>query len=135
MILSRELGGYGKGIVRLFGSFRVDGLNDPDVIRDGNTHMVESVERDGSGLYTVTLAPRFEIPKRLISARADVATAASPTLAGWAYFVVDSYSQATRSFQVAFYSYDNSQRDDPDDNVIFSWELIGSLSSIGTDSE
>lgn len=137
MILTMERGGYGVDVIRLRGSFRIDSTNDPDVIRDGNTNMVESVERDSAGLFTVTFAAGFPIPLRLISGGCNLWRGAVPTQEiSECHLVVDSYSQATRSFQVACVDgVDGSNAAvDPDDDDMIAWELVGSITSAGTDA-
>jgi hypothetical protein len=130
--------GYiGNQEVVLSGSFRIDGTDDPDVIRDGNTNMVESVERDSAGLFIVTLASGFPIPERLRSWKISMARAAVPTQEiSECFLVVDEYDHVERTFQIACVDgVDGSNAAvDPDDNDMIAWELVGSISSVGTDA-
>lgn len=138
MILNTEKGGYCMGTpVRLCGSFRIDGTDDPDVIRDGRSHSVASVVRESAGLFTVTFDAGFPIPERLVSWKVDMARAAVPTQEiSECHLVVDSYDPATRSFQVATVDgVDGSNAAvDPDDNDMIAFELFGSINSAGTDA-
>jgi len=137
MVVTEEKGGYARGqVVRLPGSFRIDGTNDPDVIRDGNSACVATVERDSAGLFTVTFDDDFPIPERLTSWDVSIARAAVPTQEiSECNLVVDSYSQVTRSFQIACVDHGDGSNGavDPDDNDMIAFELVGSISSIGTD--
>lgn len=138
MILSRELGGYGKDVVRYFGSFRINGTSDPDTIRDGNSALVDSVSRASAGLFTVTLAQGPVYPENLITSHISIDRAAVPTQEGEIHMVVDSYDPVGRTFQVAFTG-DTSTSSltpkayDPDDNDMVTWELVGSIGSVGQD--
>lgn len=141
MILNREKGGYLLGqVVRLCGSFRIDGTNDPDVIRDGNSDCVATVDRESAGLFTVTFAGGetnspyyFPIPEKLVSWKVSIAQAAGPTQPCEARYVVDSYSQTTRSFQIQCLDWEVPSAVDPDDNDMIAFELVGSIDSSGTD--
>lgn len=137
MVLTQEKGGYARGqVVRLHGSFRIDGTNDPDVVRDGNSACVASVDRDSAGLFTVTFDDGFPIPETLVSGGAKLWRAAVPTqIVTECNLVVGSYSQSTRSFQIACVDGADGTNAavDPDDNDMISFELVGSVSSVGTD--
>jgi len=138
MILNRESGGYLQGeVVRLCGSFRIDGTDDPDVIRDGNSNCIASVGRDSAGLFTVTFDAGFPLPERLVSWKVSIARAAVPTQEVTScHLVVDTYSQSTRSFKIA--TVDGADGTDgavdPDDNDMIAFELVGSINSAGTDA-
>lgn len=137
MILQEEKGGYARGLpVRLYGSFRINGTSTPDAVRDGQSKCVASVARVSAGLFTVTFDAGFPIPERLVSWRVSMARAAVPTQeVTECNMVVDSYSQSTRSFQIATVDgADGSNAAvDPDDNDQIAWEIVGSISSVGTD--
>lgn len=137
MVLTQEKGGYARGqVVRLHGSFRIDGTNDPDEIRDGNSSCVASVVRESAGLFTVTFDAGFPLPEKLVSGGCKLWRAAVPTQEiSECNLVVDSYSQSTRSFQVACVDGADGSNGavDPDDNDMISFELVGSISSVGTD--
>lgn len=134
MVLTQEKGGYARGqVVRLHGSFRINGTSDPDDIRDGNSSCVASVARVSAGLFTVTFDAGFPIPEKLVSWRADVSQVAAPTSACRAHLIVDSYSQSSRSFQIQCLDFETPSVVDPDDNDQVSFELVGSVSSVGTD--
>lgn len=134
MQLNQELGGYHKGLIRLLGSFRIDGTSNPDVVRDGNTNMITSVVRTSEGLFTVTLRTGFPIPKRLLYWNVHLAQAANPTVSVRAYMVVDSYSQAARSFQIQVGDFAGDEVIDPDDNDMIAFELVGSILTVGEDA-
>ncbi len=137
MVLTQEKGGYARGqVVRLHGSFRIDGTSDPDVIRDGNSACVSAVDRESAGLFTVTFDDDFPIPETLASWKVSMARGAVPTQEiTECFLVVDTYSQSTRTFQIACVDgADGSNAAvDPDDNDMISFELVGSISSVGTD--
>src|SRR5579871_2861104 len=105
MMLERELGGYGKSIVRLYGSFQTNGTGAPSVIRDGLTHIV-GVVRNSAGLYTVTLAQTvaqvtpdyFPIPKIPIAIDVTLESSATPTIIAQAYYVGGSWNPSARTF-------------------------------------
>ena len=127
----------GNSEVVLSGSFRIDGTDDPDVIRDGNTNMVESVVRDDVGYFIVTLASGFPIPETLRSWKISLSRTAVPTQEiSECFLIVDTYSQISRSFEIACVDgVDGSNAAvDPDDNDMISWELVGSTNSAGTDA-
>ncbi len=144
MILNKEKGGYINGqVVRLCGSFRVDGTSNPDVIRDGNSGAIESVVLTSTGLFTVTLEGTWPIPQRLVSWNVDCARGVAPTQPGEAHLVVDSYDQVTRSFAIQFTGPTDSAGADsnaaplalnPDDNDMICFELVGCIDSTGTDA-
>jgi hypothetical protein len=134
MQLNQELGGYHKGVIRLLGSFRIDGTSDPDVIRDGNTNMITSVVRTSEGLFTVTFRSGFPLPAKLISWNVHVAQAANPTASVRAYYVRDSFSQTARTFQIQVGDFAGDEVIDPDDNDMIAFELVGSILSVGQDS-
>jgi hypothetical protein len=50
--------------------------------------------------------------------------------------VVDSYSQITRSFQIACVDGSDGSNGavDPDDNDMIAFELVGAIDSVGTDA-
>lgn len=142
MVLNKEKGGYYNGqVVRLGGSFRVNGTSDPDAVRDGNSNCIESVVLTSTGLFTVTFEGDWPLPEKLITWSVDMQRVAEPTQAGSAYLLIDSYSQATRSFQIAFSGPEAADPDDthlvtadPDDNDWICFELVGCIDSSGTDA-
>jgi len=137
MVLTQEKGGYARGqVVRLHGSFRIDGTSNPDVIRDGNSAYVASVTRVSAGLFTVKFDKDFPIPEILTSWKISMARAAVPTQEiTECNLVVDSYSMSARTFQVACVDGSDGSNGavDPDDNDMIGFELVGSISSVGTD--
>lgn len=135
MILNREAGTYALGkVVRFYGSFKTDTTNNPDVVRDGNSNYLASVVHASTGLFTVTFESGFPIPSKLVAFRAEIASAAAPTKFCYAYVVKDSYSQATRSFQIQVMDLDTPVATDPDDGDWISFELVGAIDSVGTDA-
>lgn len=135
MILNTEKGGYFNGtVVRLGGSFRINGTSTPDTLRDGHSFCVKSVARVSAGLFTVTFDTGFPIPQIPINYHAHLSQVAVPTQAATAHVVVDSWSQSARTFQIACISHATTPTAvDPDDNDIITWEFVGSISSAGTD--
>ena len=139
MILTTEKGGYVRGIpTRLSGSFRINGTSTPDTIRDGNSKSVASVTRVSAGLFTVKFDAGFPVPERLVNWHVELSQAANPTVWSRAHMVIDSWSQSTRSFQVQVLKSTAAgdtadAASDADDNDQVSWEIFGSISSVGTD--
>lgn len=142
MKTEQEHGGYGKGVLRIYGSFQINGTSNPDVIRDGNTNLIESVVRDSAGLFTVTLREGATLPARCVTEDAWPSPIGTPVKVVTCGIVVGSYSQATRSFQVqtnivastAYSAYTDPAVGDPDDNSRVNFELVGSRLSVGTDA-
>lgn len=132
MQLQKYWGTYIPARVAFEGSFRIDGTDDPDDIRDGNTNMIESVEREDVGLFTVTLAEGFPIPEKLVTEDAFLSQTVAPTADAEAVIVLDSYSQSTRSFQVQVRTVAGVATD-ADDNDRVGFVLVGSVQGIGTD--
>lgn len=135
MQTEKERGGYSRSVIRLCGSFQINGTSAPDVIRDGKSALIKSVARDSAGVFTVTFNDYGTLPKRLISELATLSTKAAPTKMCVASVVVDSYSQSTRSFKIVTIQMSGTEAvTDPDDNDRVNFELVGSLSSAGTDA-
>ena len=141
-VLQEELGTYdGRCIIRLFGSFGVDGSGDPEVIRDGKRNSF-SVVHDGAGLYTVTFSGTHPVPELLITEDAWLSKAAVVAKAQTCNVVADSWSQADREFQivvvtvgdVAGSAYADPALSDPADGERINFELVGSISPAGTDA-
>lgn len=136
MILNRESGGYLQGeVMRLCGSFRINGTSTPDGIRDGKSNYISSVARVSAGLFTVTLSSNIPLlPQSIVAAFVGIAQVAAPTQACRAAYVLDSYSAITRTFQVKCLDFDTPSAVDPDDNDQISFELVGSANSAGVDT-
>jgi hypothetical protein len=135
MILNREKGGYLMGaVVRLCGSFVVDGTDDPSVIRDGNSNCIESVEYVSAGLFTVTFLGGFPLPTKLVRASCDVMQSVAPSAFVKPHIVLDSYSAVTRSFQIQCFDFATPSATNPDDGDWVSFELVGAIDSAGTDA-
>jgi hypothetical protein len=142
MKTEREAGGYARQVIRLMGSFQINGTSTPDVIRDGKSALIKSVVRDSAGLFTVTLNDHGTLPSLMITERAWASPKSSPVKVVDAGVVVGSYSQSTRSFQIqtnviadtGASSYTDPAVGDPDDNSRINFELVGSLTSAGTDA-
>lgn len=140
MQYQRKLGGYLREAIEIEGSFRIDGTNDPDEIRDGNSNLVATVERESAGLFTVTFATPEEggptaLPYELITWDIDIAQAAAPTAFVKPHLVIDSYSQVTRSFQIQCIDFATPSATDPDDDDMICFRLVGSIGTSGTDTE
>lgn len=135
MQTTQERGGYPRGVVRLYGSFQINGTTTPDVIRDGKTKLIKSVVRNGVGDFTVTFEDTALLPSKLIAEFATLSTKTAPTKMCQAYVVVDSYSRTTRSFKIVTIMLSGTEAvADPDDNDRVNFELVGSLSSSSTDA-
>lgn len=138
MILEKSLGGYIRQKVYLEGSFRIDSTNDPDIIYDGNSNIIASVVRESAGLFTVTFAAPedggpSDLPEKLVRKHVDIEQTVTPSAFVKPHIVLDSYSQATRSFQIQCFDFSTPSATDPDDNDVISFCLVGSISSQGTD--
>ncbi len=134
MRLQPDWGTYIPGLVTLEGSFRVNGTSDPDDIRDGHTNVISSVLLTSTGLFTVTFDSGFPIPEKLVSWNVNISQGVAPGAeTSFAYLVVDSYSQVTRSFQIQITDGDTPAANDPVDNDCVSFMLRGSVTSAGTD--
>lgn len=132
MILEKELGTYSRSVVHLRGSFQSTGAA-PTVIRDGKTNMF-TVARTSAGLFTVTIAAGFPIPKLLTTESAHLSSSATPTVIAQANIVVGSYSQSARTFQIVVYHTSGTPGvGDPDSGDRINFELVGSINSAGTD--
>jgi hypothetical protein len=142
--LQKHWGTFIPGEVTLKGSFRTNVTDPPDAIRDGNTNVIESVERDSAGLFTVTLADNIQVPELPITMKAWVNPPdASFTLVCDAVVLEDSWSQADKSFQIQVRmvgdtgasAYFDPAAADPDDLSRVCFEICGSFMGIGTDEE
>lgn len=141
-ILNRELGSYDAcDVVRLYGSFEVNGTTTPDLIRDGRKNSF-TVSRVSAGLFEVTFSDDYVLPQRLIFEQATLSCAATLTAkAQGCYVVKDSYNYVTRKFRIVCYTvgdvalsaYTDPVVGDPNDNDRVNFELVGSISSAGTD--
>lgn len=142
MMTTQELGGWGRDVVRLKGGFRINGTSTPDDIRDFNSNCIASVARSSAGLFLVALASPenggFTAYPEKPFITAEIAQAANPTVWSKAHYVVDSWSQANRTFQIqvlkATAAGDTADAaSDADDNNYVTFELTGSVTSSGTD--
>lgn len=142
MILNRERGGYYLGqIVRLGGSFVINGTSDPVVIRDGNSNAILSVTRASAGLFTVkflgadnaTADQRFPIPSLPITWNIQLSQAAVPAQACEARLVKNSWSQSNRQFQIQCVDFEVPSAVDPDNGDVIAFEFVGCIDSSGTD--
>lgn len=146
MILQREDGGYARGdVIRMFGSFKFTAAGTlVDTIRDGNSKSIATVTRVSAGLYEITFDTGFPIPERFVTTRAWVnqsATVGKILVASVVESGTGAYSQSTRKFRiqtvvvgdVALSAYADPAAGDPDDQARIGFELVGSISSPGTD--
>lgn len=144
MILNEEKGGYMMGqVVRLCGGFKYTASgNVVDTIRDGRSKCIASVSRTSAGLYRVTFDTGFPIPERCVTKRAwKTAGSSTPAKACIVEVVEGSYSQSGRYFDIvvtvvgdtANSAYADPVVGDPDDASRIEFELVGSISSPGTD--
>ncbi len=142
MQLQKDHGSYSRSIVTLRGSFQINGTSNPDVIRDGKSALIKSVVRDNAGIFTVTLNDYGTLPSLMITERAWCSPVESFAKISDAGVVVGSYSQATRSFVIhtrtvadtGLSAYADPALGDPDDDSRVNFELVGSISSAGTDA-
>jgi hypothetical protein len=141
--LNTELGSYDiRGMVRMYGSFQVNGTSTPDNLRDGKRASF-TVARTSAGLFTVTFTGRQPLPQRLIYGNAHIAAAATLTAKSVVVHIVEgSYSQANRNFQIVCHvvgdvansAYTDPVVGDPNDNDRIFFELVGSITKSGTDA-
>lgn len=142
MILEKELGGYSRSIVRYFGSFQTNGSSAATVIRDGKTGLIKTVTRVSAGLYTVKFQDGIPLPARMIIERAFKSGVAVSVKSQTVEVVKGSYSQANRQFQIicntvgdtSLSAYADPAPGDPDSGDRLGFELVGSISSAGTDA-
>ena len=140
-----EWGGFINGMINIEAAFRIDGANDPDLVLDGNTNVIDNVNRDSAGIFTVTLAswiPEGHLPDVIIRCPAEcTASDAAPVKTMVAQYVLGSWSKANRTFQIATVkvgdtaasAYFDAAPDDPDDNTFVSFCVRGSLNPAGQD--
>lgn len=102
MKLKPTRGSYSHGQVIQPGSFDLVSSGNPLVVRDGTyaTSKLFTVTRTGAGRYTVTWAGRNPIPK-LPFVYATIEQDAAPTTPCQARYVVGSWNQSARTFQIA----------------------------------
>lgn len=140
-----EWGGFIVGMVSIEGGFRIDGTNDPDLVLDGNTNVIDNVNRDSAGLFTVTLQswiPEGHLPDVILRCPAEAtASDATPVKTVVAQYVLGSWSKANRTFQITTVlvgntgasAYFDAAPDDPDDNTFVTFCLRGTCSPAGQD--
>jgi len=116
---------YARRVLILRGRFRINGTTTPDEIRDGKSGIVLSVARNSAGLFTVTLKPSFPIPKQATFSMAALQQAAAPTAYAVAAMVRDTYDPVARTFQVATRRITGPATNDPDDNDVVDFTIIG----------
>lgn len=130
-------GAYSPRQVLIPGSFKTVTSSNPTVLRDG-TYVAAakkkfSVTRVSAGLYTVTFTGGYPLPK-LPFIVATLHQAAAPTADAVLHVVRDSWSQATRSFQVQIQTNGTTPAaTDGDAGDLVSFLVMGSLSSAGVD--
>jgi hypothetical protein len=135
--LEREIGSYdARQRIRILGSFRTNGSGAPTILRDGKSSSF-SVARISAGLYTVTLLGEHCLPERLIHERADMSRGAVIGVGMTNAFIVDgSWNPTARTFQIVMLvtaAAGTVSVADPITGERCNFELIGSLSSAGTD--
>lgn len=116
---------YARRVIVLRGRFRINGTTTPDGIRDGKGGIVLSVARDSQGLFTVTLKPGFPIPKQETFTAVTLEQAAAPTNHSDAKFVRDSLNTTNRTFQVITQRMGTPAVNDPDDNDVVNFCIVG----------
>lgn len=114
---------YAKRVLKLYGSFRINGVTTPDNLWDGKSEIISAVARNSAGTFTVTLAPGFPIPRQITFAVANVSQAAVPTVRVDGYVVRDSWNPTARTFQVVTKT--SAAVADPDDNDVVNFYLRG----------
>lgn len=135
---------YGSNVVTHRVSFRFVNSATIDRIRDGRSGVFTSpggsVVRDSAGLFTITLSSKCPAPKLELTGNVIVEHAAglpATFVQGW--IVKDSYSVATRSFQIQLIqlptgaAYVQPAVADPGANDRVVIEFTGSISDSGKD--
>ena len=132
MKLEKELGSYSRWIVKEYLSFRTNGTDAPDRIRDGKSSLVLSVTRVSAGLFTVAVRTNRPTITRHIVTVCDVGEInVPPTQACVAKYVEGSWSQSAGTFQVQVLN--GVTAVDPDSGCRINVTLTGAISSVGTD--
>jgi hypothetical protein len=118
---------YARRVIILRGRFRINGVTTPDEFRDGRAGIILSVTRVSQGLFEVTLKPSFPIPKQITFSTAHLAQAAAPTAFAVAAMVRDTYDPVARTFRVATRRITGPATNDPDDNDVVDFQLVGPM--------
>lgn len=139
----REEGTYINGRpVRLLGSFQTNGAGAVTIIRDGHSFAVASVARISAGLFEVTFDAGYPIPERCVFEHCWGTPLAAQTTIGKWDVVAASYNSSTRKVRFQFVKIGAlaapttlalSITADADAGERVNFELIGSISSSGTD--
>ncbi len=130
-------GVYSTGQVMLLGAFKTVTSGNPTVLRDGSKVSASqkkfSVTRESAGLYTVKFTSNWQLPV-LPFIYATLHQAAAPTADAVLHVVRDSWSTATRSFQVQIQTNGTTPAaSDGDVGDLVSFLIVGSRNSAGTD--
>lgn len=142
MKLERELGGYSRWMARTFGSFRIS-AGAADRIRDGKSGLIKSVTRNAAGKYTVALADGLTVkPSMFVLEKVGITAASStPTKVCQAHYVDGSWDSTAKTFDLLILETGTVGGAaaapvvaDPDDGCRVYFELVGSISSVGTDA-
>lgn len=125
-------GGWYPRKFEMEGSFLVNGVIDPDGIRDGNSNQIASVTRVSAGLFEVTIADRWAMIQRPVTLQAWTCPAdVTPTSATQLGVVEGTYSAITRKFRVL--ASVGATATDPEDNTRVCFRITGSMSPVGLD--
>jgi hypothetical protein len=130
-------GSYSPSQLVMVGAFKTVTSGNPTVLRDGTkvsaSQKMFSVTRNSAGLYTVTFASGFPLP-RLPFIYATLHQAAAPTNDAVLHVVRDSWNTSTRSFQVQIQTNGTTPAaTDGDAGDVVSFMLVGAIDSVGVD--
>lgn len=143
MQLQKELGGYGRYIIRELLSFRYNSTGPVlDRIRDGKSGLVLSVTRGTAGLYTIKMRKDrpYVTAGKYIHVDPTLSQAAAPTVFADVHYVEGSWTVAADgiTFQVQVMRRATeavaAAASDPDNGNRISIELVGSVSTVGQDA-
>jgi hypothetical protein len=130
-------GSYSPGLMVMNGGFQLNGASAPTVLRDGtkvsSAQKMFTVARVSAGLYTVTFNTQFPLPG-LPFLHASLEQAAAPTADCTVHVVKNSWSLATRSFQVQVQTVGTTPAaSDADAGDRVTFLMIGAIESPGVD--
>lgn len=122
--------------MHLRGSFLLQGSSAPTVLRDG-TNVVSTgkwftVSRTSAGLYLVTIATGFPIPK-VPFIITEVSQSATPTNHAFSCKVVGTWSSTTRTFNILIRKTTDGSASDGDVNDRVTFNVMGSYVGPGID--
>lgn len=116
---------YARRVLILRGRFRINGTTTPDEYRDGKAGIISTVTRVSQGLFEITFKPGFPIPQQVTFSVAHLGQAAAPTNHARAHMVRDTYDPVARTVRVATTRLGTPAVNDPDDNDVVDFTIVG----------